>query len=60
MIAGHPVELFNSLVIALGAAAVVFIPNITAQQVAAIVAVAFALLGILANKANTGSFLGRS
>ena len=59
MIAGRPVELWNSLVIALGAAAVVFIPNVTAQQIAGITAVVFAVIGILANKANTGSLLGR-
>ena len=58
MIAGHPVELFDAIVVALGAAAVALIPNVTPQQVGAIVAVAFAVLGLLANKANTGSLLG--
>lgn len=64
MIAGRPLALWDSFVVALGAAVVALAPQfgvtVTEQNVAAVVAVAFAVLGLLANQANNGSLLGRA
>jgi hypothetical protein len=60
VILGRPVALWNSLVVAVAAAVVALVPNVTAQQVAVVVAITFSVIGLLANQANNGSPLGRA
>ena len=65
MIAGRAVALWNALVLALATATgttVAYLNNAApiAVEIGAITAVAFAVLGLIANKANTGSMLGRA
>ena len=65
MIAGRPLALWNALVLALATATgttVAYLNNAApiAVEIGAITAVAFAVLGLIANKANTGSMLGRA
>jgi hypothetical protein len=64
MIFGRPVALWNGLVVAI-AAAIIATANaagvaINLEMVAADIAVASVVLGILANKATNGSLLGRA
>ena len=65
MILDRPLALWQNLVAALAALAIVVgtfvIPNVDITQlVGSVVVVAAAILGLLANKASTGTFFGRS
>ena len=64
MILDRPLELWNRLVVAAAALAVVIAvfvaPDVDVTQlVGAVVAVAYTILALLANKSETGSILGR-
>jgi len=64
VIAGRPLALWNAVVAMLATAAVTtaaYLNNAApiAVEIGAIAGVTFAVLGLIANKANTGSLLGR-
>jgi hypothetical protein len=64
MIAGRPLALWNGLVLALATATGTTLAYLNGAvtveiEIGAVVAVTFAVLGLLANQANNGSLLGR-
>jgi hypothetical protein len=64
VIAGRPLALWNSFVVALGAAVIAVAKTagfaVDPELVGFVTAVVFAVMGLLANQADNGSLLGRA